>query len=725
MFDSILTNKRLTILFASCFICIIGFSSIIALDIGVCVENTTIESIEQNHSLSAVDYSALWNRTYGGFDSDRLYDLVLCNDGGYALVGFTNSFDSIDRDTWVVRTDEMGEVQWTKNLGYSGTDDQGNSIFECENGDFVIAGTYTTVGGTNGFVVRVNNNGQLLWTYEIGLDAFSDGLIDVVESSSGAIIAIGTTDYWGAGLDDVIVVSLSPTGSPAWMRTYGGTNDDIGRSLVESKDGGYALLANTYSYGAGGADFWLIRIDGNGNALWNNTFGGGLGESGYDIIEYYPGGFVMAGQTRSFGDAQGDFYVVRADSDGSLVWDEYYVGSGEDFVTGVVEAYHGGFTIVGISDYIGGNPQTRITRIQSDNTEVWSYWYGGSDVDYGFELVEISPEEYVVGGTSRTYGAGDFDGWMFLVPGRPSLVDAPSDQFVEFGNSVAVSLYVESSAPIHMWWLDDTSVFDIAKVGDYEATVYRIMPPDTGVYEIWVHVNNTAGHETEHIFWIYVDDTTAPSWSDFTAEHFLEYGDQFQYTPSVYDLSLLGDWFLTGSSYFTIDIGSGKITNVGTPPVGEYNLNIQVNDMYHNSLSDDLQIVVQDTVAPVWDQIPQDQEMIYGTQFVYDLNASDLAGLSSWWVDNQEFSVDSVGRVRNLVTLAPGDHTVTVYVSDNNDNILQTTFTIHVGSPFITEPNGTPNIINSAILFGAGVIATTAVAAVVCTMSRRKPSGSK
>ena len=720
-----MVRRRYVILIALCFVWIIGFSTITPLARVNKIERVPFERIEQHTSLSDVDYSALWNRTYGGFDSDRLYDLVLCDDGGYALVGFTNSFDSVDRDTWVVRTNEAGDVQWTTTLGYNGTNDQGNSIFECENGDFVIAGTYSTVGGANGFVVRVNNNGQLLWTYEIGLDAFTENLIDVVESNNGAIIAIGTTDYWGAGLDDVFVVSLSPIGSPVWMRTYGGVDDDIGRSIVESKDGGYALLANTYSYGAGFADFWLIRIDVNGNALWNNTYGGALVDSAYDIIECYPGGFIMAGQTRSFGDAQGDFYVVRADSDGSIVWDEYYVGSGEDFATGVISASRGGFTIVGISNYIGGNPQTRITRIQQDSTEIWSYWYGGPDVDYGYEIVEVYPEEYAVGGTSRTFGAGDFDGWLFLVPGLPRLANAPYDQFVEFGNGIAISLYVESTAPIDMWWLDDTSVFDIAKVGDYEATVYRIMPPDTGVYEIWVHVNNTAGHEIEHNFWIYVDDTTAPTWSDFTAEHILEFGDQFQYTSSVYDLSLLGDWFLTGSSYFTIDVGSGEITNVGTPPVGEYNLNIQVNDMYHNSLSDDLQIVVQDTVAPVWDQTPQDQEIIYGTQFVYDLNASDLAGLSSWWVDNQEFSVDSVGRIRNLVTLAPGDHSVTVYVSDNNDNILQATFNIRVGSPSITEPSGTPSILDSTILFGAGAVAATAVAVIVFAMGRRKPSGSK
>ncbi|MFW9796310.1 MAG: hypothetical protein ACFFE2_04665 [Candidatus Thorarchaeota archaeon] len=719
-----MTQRQYVILLSLCFIWIISFSAITPLERVDELECVPLEMFDQTHSFSAIDYSALWNSTYGGFDNDRLYDLIHCEDGGYAAVGSTESFGTTDRDTWVVRTDEDGTVLWTKNLGYNGSDDQGNSIYECLNGDFVIAGQYATAGGSNGYVVRVSGTGVLQWTYEIGISSSSETFRDIIEANNGVIIAIGQTDNWGAGLNDVLVVSVSPSGSPIWTRTYGGGNSDTGYSIVESTDGGYALLANTFSYGAGDADFWLVRIDGNGNPKWNQTYGGGFRESGYDIIQDTYGGYVMAGQTKSFGDPQGDFYVVRVNSDGTLVWDEFYVGSGEDFATGIVQAYRGGYAIVGISDYIGINPQTRITRIEPDNTETWSSWYGGSDVDYGYELVEIYPEEYVVAGTSRTYGAGNFDGWIFLIPGEPRLIDSPIDQFFEFGDIPSVELQVRSSSPLHTWWIEDTTVFDITRVGD-SLYIYTLSTPDVGFYEIWVHVNNTAGHEKEHIFWIYVDDTTAPHWTDFTAVHTLEFGDQFQYTPQVADLSLLGDWFLTGSSYFTIDISRGEITNSGSPLVGEYNLEIQVNDMYHNSLFDDLQIVVQDTVAPVWDQTPQDQEMIYGTQFVYDLNASDLAGLSSWWVDNQEFSVDSVGRVRNLVTLAPGDHTVTVYVSDNNDNIQHATFTIHVGSPFITEPSGTPSIIDSAILFGAGVIATTAVAAVVCALGRRKPSGSK
>ena len=145
-----------------------------------------------------------------------------------------------------------------------------------------------------------------------------------------------------------------------------------------------------------------------------------------------------------------------------------------------------------------------------------------------------------------------------------------------------------------------------------------------------------------------------------------------------------------------------------------------------------MHIIVQDTTAPVWDTAPEDQSIDYGADVVYDLDASDLAGISSWSVDNTEFSVDSEGRVRNLITLAPGVHAVTVTVTDVNGNELQGQFSVTVGDrpttttqPTTPPAGGTSALIDSAILFGAGVGATLVVVAVVCTLGRRKPSGSK
>ena len=724
MLQAVFRKRRHAILLALCFVCIIGFSTFTPLGRIADVRDFPLEKASERYTQSDIDYTALWNRTYGGFDADRLYDLVLCDDGGYALTGVTQSFNSTDRDTWVVRTDNEGEVLWTRNIGYAGITDEGHSVHQCVNGDFVISGVYSTVGGTNGFVIRMNDDGDVLWTYEIGLSSTFESFVDAIESSSGSIIAVGTTDAWGAGLDDVMVVSLSLIGEPVWIRTYGGVVDDLGKAVIESQDGGYAVLADTYSYSIGASDFWLLRLDRDGNLLWSQVYGGGSEERGYDLIEYTAGGFVMAGLTRSFGDPAGDYYVVRVDADGGLDWDEYYVGSGEDFATGIIQSSQGGFAIIGIVDYIGLNPQARITRIQPDSTEIWNSFYGGADVDYGYEIIEVRPEEYVVGGTSRSYGSGDFDGWLFLVPGMPKLLTYPGDLFFEYGGIPYADLEVESTADIDSWWIEDTSVFNI--IGDqHAATIYTFSVPDVGIYDIVVHVNNTVGYEVVHWFFIHVNDWTSPHWTTPPEDQTVEFGDQFQYQLHADDLSGLDEWTLTGSSAFVID-PNGEISSTQPPAVGEYVLEVTVSDIHSNVLTTAIHVSVQDTTAPQWDETPQDRIMTYRSPFVYDLNASDLSEISSWWVDNPEFSVDWTGRVRNIVALATGDHGVTVYVSDIYGNVLQGQFLVTVEYlDGITEPDGTPAILEIVVPFGGGVVATVAVAAAIYVVGRRKSAPSK
>ncbi|MHA1964510.1 MAG: hypothetical protein ACXACG_01425 [Candidatus Thorarchaeota archaeon] len=676
----------------------------------------------ETHTQSAINFSPLWNRTYGGFDQDRFYGMTQCEDGGYAFVGYAQSFGT-DEDLWVVRTDSNGDVLWTTVLSEAAGHDIGREIIECENGDLVVVGYSYPTGDNHARIDRIDRDGNVVWSKLIGEVPTQDFFEGVVESKSGCLLAVGRTESWGAGGNDVLAVCFDPNGNEIWIRTFGGAADDSGISVVECASGGYAILGETMSFGEGSYDFWLLRIDNDGNLLWDETYGGTDTDYGYEIIEYSAGGFVMAGSTESLGDPQGDFWAIMVDDSGTEVWNETYVGSGQDFATGIVESVRGGFAIVGVSDFISGTDQVRITRIDIDGSEIWSSWYGGPDVDYGYGIEEVHPEEFVVGGTTRSYGSGSFDGWTFLVPGEPVLDNPPTEGFFDYGELPYFTIPVYSTATIDSAWITGSysSVYAAIPIGYDEVHVYTFDVPDVGFYDLYIHINNTAGHEIMHTLWIYVDDRTAPHWLDPIEHQTLEYGDALQYALRADDLSGLNKWSLTGSDAFSID-SNGEITNVGTPDVGEYSITVSVEDVHGNVLTDDLRIVVQDTIAPQWTLTLQDQTINHGSDFVYDLSASDLAGISSWWVDNSEFSVDWEGRVRNIVPLAPGEHGVTVFVSDVNGNILQGQFTVTVGNPSTTPTTGgePPGILESALPFGAGVAATVAVVAVVCAMGRRR-----
>jgi hypothetical protein len=691
----------------------------------ICENGTILDPRDTRTTFApgAIDYSAVWNRTYGGFADDRIYDMTKCENGGYALVGTTRSFAMSDPDIWVLRTDSNGNVVWAITLGGPGGEDSGRSIVECQNGDFLIAGYSPSAADVDARVDRIDADGNPIWTTLIGEPATFDYFYDVIETSSGCIVAVGKTDSWGAVADDVLAVCLDANGNEVWIRIYGGLLDDSAKSIIECSTGGYAILANTLSFGAGNIDFWLLRTDVDGNLLWNKTYGGTNRDEGFEIIEYVTGDFVMVGSTASLGEPNGDCWVVRVNSLGSNVWGTSFGGPLQDFATGIINCLRGGFAIVGIYNYITTLDYTRVVRMYPDGSVVWNAPYDGPQIDYGYAIEEVYPEEFAVAGTTNSYGAGLLDAWLFLIPGLPHMVTHPSDVVFEYGTYPYVDLSIESTTDIDLWWLADTSVFRIYGYRD-SAYIYSLTPPDIGIYETIVHVNNTAGYEVYFLFFIHVRDTTAPSWTEFPKNQTVEFGDTLQYQLHANDLSGLNEWSLTGSTDFVID-SNGEITSVQSPAMGEYDLEVSVNDFHFNTLTTTLHVSVQDTIAPHWDEAPQDRTMSYGAQFLYDLNASDLSGISTWRVDNPEFSVDWQGLVRNLVMLAPGSHGVAVYVSDEYGNTLKGRFTVTVEGTSTTTTNSgeTLSILGTAIPFIAGVTATAAVALVVIIIGRRRTPG--
>lgn len=681
-------------------------------------ESLTPKVVRNDFTTSAIDHSALWNRTYGGFGQDRLYDIVKCSKGGFAMVGYTSSFTAGDSDIWVIRTDEHGDVIWTTTIGTAAEEESGNAIIECANGDFLIAGQTQAGIYTNARLDRITADGEEVWTYQIGDSLEYDYFFDVIETGDENILVIGNTASYGSGAQDVLAVCLDKNGNGIWARTYGGVNDDLGESVIECTDGGYAILASTYSKGAGDFDFWLIRIDESGTLSWEWTYGGVNTERGAQIISYYDRGFVMVGSTESLGDPLGDMWVVRVSQYGGVVWDKNFDDGGQDFATGIVLSEKGGFAVVGIIDYLSGTDQIRVTRLDPSGNETWNHYYGGAIVDYGYSIVESRGDEFVVAGMTNSYGAGAFDAWLLLIPGPPDFKYNPDYLYCEYGDYPLVELFVESTAEIDSWWLTDTSHFNITEgFGNY-ATIYTTRLLEVDIYDLNVHVNNTVGYEID--CWIYIDvyDGISPHWTEAPNNQTIEYGDDFQYQLAADDLSGIDHWTIDSSEEFEISL-SGMISSTEGLQVGEYHFEVSVFDIYSHSTSCYLTVTVVDTTGPEWVEEPEDQIIVYGNNFVYDLNATDLSGVT-WSVDDtSRFTVDWQGRIRNLVPLAVGEHGVSVHVIDPYGNTLDGTFTITVTSSTTITGTTTLDVLGLAIPFIVGVVATVAVAVVVYLVGRR------
>ncbi|MDH5770169.1 MAG: hypothetical protein OEZ25_02620, partial [Candidatus Bathyarchaeota archaeon] len=235
----------------------------------------------------------------------------------------------------------------------------------------------------------------------------------VVQSNDGGYAVAGYTLSYGAGGCDMWLVKTDATGNMQWSRAYGGTNDERAYSVVRTVDGGYALAGQTYSYGAGGSDFWLVKTDSNGNMQWSRTYGGTGPDYVRSVVQTVDGGYALAGSTLSFGLGAADIYLVKTDSSGNMQWNKRYGGDYWDRAYSVVQTGDGGYALAGYTESYGaGSDDFWLVKTDSSGNMQWSKTYGGTNGDSAYSLVQTGDGGYALAGQTYSYGTGNGDAWL-------------------------------------------------------------------------------------------------------------------------------------------------------------------------------------------------------------------------------------------------------------------------------------------------------------------------
>ena len=266
----------------------------------------------------------LWSKTFGGADGESGSSLQQTTDGGYIIAGSTSSFGNGGSDVYLIKTDVNGDSLWTKTFG-GAYYDVGSSVQQTSDGGYIICGCTNSFG--NGlpdcylYLIKTDVNGDLLWTKTFGgtdLDDDDKGN-SIQQTTDGGYIITGWI-YRGVFLDsyDVSLIKTDGSGNEQWTKTFGGTDNDSGNSVQQTTDGGYIICGNTESFGNGGSDIYLIKTDGSGNEQWFKTFGGVNGESGSSVQQTTDGGYIICGNTESFGNGTSDIYLIKTDENGNI-----------------------------------------------------------------------------------------------------------------------------------------------------------------------------------------------------------------------------------------------------------------------------------------------------------------------------------------------------------------------------------------------------------------------
>ena len=366
----------------------------------------------------------LWTRTYGGSSSDFGYSVQPTSDGGYILAGWTGSFGAGIANFYLVKTDADGNTLWTRT--YGGSDfEEAYSVRQTTDGGYIVAG-YTSSFGAGSFdvyLVKTDESGNELWTRTYG-GGGSEIAYSVQQTTDGGYIIAGYTDSFGAGSADFYLVKTDSNGDTLWTRTYGGTDSDQSRSVQQTTDGGYIIAGYTSSFGAGGYDFYLVKTDADGNTLWTRTYGGSGTDQGYSVQQITDGGYIIAGITGSFGAGSADFYLVKTDANGDSLWTRTYGGSGTDQGYSVDQTTDGGYIVAGYTESFGaGSWDFYLVKTDADGDTLWTRTYGGSSYDCGWSVQQTPDDGYIIAGYTMSFGAGGIDFYLVKVAGESSLPD--------------------------------------------------------------------------------------------------------------------------------------------------------------------------------------------------------------------------------------------------------------------------------------------------------------
>ncbi len=200
----------------------------------------------------------------------------------------------------------------------------------------------------------------------------------------------------------------------SWARTYGAYyGDEIGNCVQITTDGNYIVAGYTTSYGAGGEDMYLLKVDQSGNVIWEKTFGSGDDDRAYGIALTQDGGYIIVGGTYSFGSGDQDVYLVKTDGSGNQIWGKTYGGTADDMGYSVVASTDGGYVISGISLSFGNSQQFYLIKTNATGDTAWTRTYGGTLLECAYSLDKTSDGGYIITGYTTSSGAGGGD--IYLV----------------------------------------------------------------------------------------------------------------------------------------------------------------------------------------------------------------------------------------------------------------------------------------------------------------------
>lgn len=351
-----------------------------------------------------------WRRTYGGSGIDEALAVRQVGDG-YIVAGRTTSKGVGRSDAWILRLDAGGNILWEKTYGGQHID-VAQDIFPTRDGGFVVAG-YTASKGwgqTDAWVFKLSATGQTVWEHAFG-GRMQDAAHSVRPAPDDGYVVVGYTQSKGLGLADLWAMKLSPDGNLLWDKVYGGPYMDTGHALDFDDLGNIVIAGETDPQGDGKTQAWLVKLNPNGELLFQKALGLGEAPQGAKAINVAKdGSYILAGFQVSPETSRMGFWASLVDATGRIIWQQRYGGAWTGIANAIQPTRDGGFIAIGkIAEPTGQNEDIWLVKLGPDGQSLWDRKVGGKASEEARAMQITRDDGFVVAGYTASDSAGAED----------------------------------------------------------------------------------------------------------------------------------------------------------------------------------------------------------------------------------------------------------------------------------------------------------------------------
>ncbi|MCL6583123.1 MAG: hypothetical protein K6U11_05725 [bacterium] len=367
-----------------------------------------------------------WEKTFNKLGDDSAFSVQQTKDGGYIVAGSTATSDIYG---YVLKLNRMGVKEWDKLLGIN-NDGEAYSIQQTKDGGYIVGGSTDAEDGSRDFyIVKLKESGELEWEQTLAFEANCDEEVrSIQQTADDGYIAAGYMENYEWGERDFYLVKLNRNGELEWQKTYdcsGGYEE--AQSIHQTKDGGYIVAGYTYCYDFENLYGYLVKLSSNGQEEWSKILEGDGYTEIKSVRQTADGGYVAAGYTSDMDNFDYDCYVVKLNKFGDVVWERSFGRSDDEEAASVQEIVGGGYILAGYTLSSGtGGRDFYIVKLADSGSIVWEQTFGSAEDEEARSIAQTLDGGYIVAGTRFTAGGnGDFYLIKLESNGKLSTIGSP------------------------------------------------------------------------------------------------------------------------------------------------------------------------------------------------------------------------------------------------------------------------------------------------------------